>query len=363
MKEAQGLLDSETILLEYFLGKDRSFLWLVTSSSHRRVRVSPSCNDRKERPEILCLALAEQSSPEERQAELLARDLSKLLLGPVAERLETKRLLLISHGALHYIPFSALPAPLVAFSRETEDRLYLIEKHEILYAPSASVLHAIRVETSYRNPPAGLLAVLADPVFSEEGAYPKLPHSRSEAEEIAALAPPGEKTLLALGHDASRKLAVSGELGEYKYVHFATHGENHPERPEDSNVVLSQEDPQGRPLQGELRLRDIKNLDLPVELVVLSACKTAIGSEIQGEGFVALPQGFMQAGAARVVVSLWNVRDDSTAALMKRLYEALLEKGQAPSAALRTAQLWMLRETEWRSPYYWAGFELQGEWR
>ena len=363
LKGAQELLDSNTILLEYFLGKKRSFLWLVTPSSIEVFEL-PRRKVLEEKARKLHDLLSErQSRREERQAELLARNLSSTLLGPVANHLGTKRILLVPHGALHYVPFSVLPEPsqLTALAGGADSSSYLIEGHQIVYEPSASVLQALRSEVSYRTPPSGLLAILANPVFSSE--YAQLPHSRTEAEEILALVPEGEKTLAALGNDANRELALSGELGNFKYIHFASHGENHPEQPELSGIVLSQFDSQGRPLQGELRLQDIKNLQLPVELVVLSACKTAIGSEIQGEGFVALPQGFMQAGAARVVVSLWNVKDESTAELMKHFYQALLAEGQSPSEALRTAQLWMLRDKKWHEPYYWAGFEIQGEWR
>jgi CHAT domain-containing protein len=190
-----------------------------------------------------------------------------------------------------------------------------------------------------------------------------LKYSREEAEAILALVPQGEKVLRAFRRDANRDLALSGELGKYRYLHFATHGNNRPEQPALSGIVLSQLDRQGRRRVGDLRLQDIKRLDLRAELVVLSACKTAIGAEIQGEGFVALPQGFMQAGAARVVVSLWDVKDESTAHLMGRFYKALLVEKQSPSQALRTAQLWMLHETKWKSPHFWAPFEIQGEWR
>lgn len=365
LREAQELLDSNTILLEYFLGRRRSFLWLVTSSSIDVFQLSRHEDDIKEKALKLHDLLEEkQSSSKERQAERLAQELSDILLGPVASQLGTKRILLVPHGALHYVPFSALPEPaqLASLSGEAGSRSYLIERHTIVYEPSASILRAIRSEVSNRQPPDGFLAMLADPVFSSEE-YPRLRYSRTEAEEILALVPPGEKTLEALGTDADLELALSGELGNYRYIHIAAHGVNNPDWPELSGIVLSEKDSQGRPRLGELRLQDIKNLHLPADLVVLSACKTAIGSEIHGEGFVALPQAFMQAGAARVVVSLWNVKDESTAVLMKHFYEALLAEGQPPSEALRTAQLRMLRDERWSAPYYWASFQIQGEWR
>ena len=365
LQEAQELLDPNTILLEYWLGGNRSLLWLVTPSSVEVFELPKRKTIEQKSLRLHELLSASQSASQEKQAELLARDLSKVLLGPVASHLGAKRILLVLDGALHYVPFALLPDPsqLGAVGAGKRWRSPLIARHQIVYEPSASVLRALRIERSYRKPPAGLLAVLANPTFLKEEEYSPLPYSEKEAEEILALVPEGDASLMAVGHEANRELVMSGELGNYKYIHFATHGQNHPERPALSGIVLSQLDAEGRPLQGEVRLQDIKDLDLPAELVVLSGCKTALGREMHGEGFVALPQGFMYAGAARVVVSLWNVNDQSTSKLMTRFYQALLVEGQSPPQALRTAQLWMFNHTKWRSPYYWAGFEIQGEWR
>ena len=127
--------------------------------------------------------------------------------------------------------------------------------------------------------------------------------------------------------------------------------------------VLSLVDEQGKPQDGFLRTHDIYNLKLPAELVVLSACETGLGKEVKGEGLEGLTRGFMYAGARRVVVSLWNVNDKATAGLMQQLYVGMLKNKKTPAAALRDAQIRMLRVNQWQSPYYWAGFVLQGEWR
>ena len=110
-------------------------------------------------------------------------------------------------------------------------------------------------------------------------------------------------------------------------------------------------------------MHEIYNLDLPCELVVLSACQTALGKEIKGEGFVGLTRGFMYAGAARVVASLWKVDDAATAELMKSFYQSMFDDKLSPAAALRAAQINLWKQSAWRSPYYWAAFTLQGEWR
>jgi CHAT domain-containing protein len=120
---------------------------------------------------------------------------------------------------------------------------------------------------------------------------------------------------------------------------------------------------QGEPQDGFLRFYDIYNLKLNADLVVLSACQTALGKEVQGEGLIGLTRGFMYAGAPRVVASLWRVDDRATAELMKRFYQGMLKEGLRPAAALRAAQVSMLKEKGWSAPNYWAAFTLQGEWR
>ena len=112
-----------------------------------------------------------------------------------------------------------------------------------------------------------------------------------------------------------------------------------------------------------MRLHDIYNLNLPADLVVLSACNTGLGKEVRGEGLIGIVRGFMYAGAARVVASLWKVDDEATAELMKRFYRYMLEDDMPAAAALRAAQVELRHHNQWHSPYFWAGFVLQGEWR
>ena len=281
----------------------------------------------------------------------------------------------------------------------------LIVNHEIISLPSASTLAILRREMGGRKPAPKLLAVIADPVFtrnderfksktikiedrttpetessantriiehlseSEVAAVspgrltiPRLPFTRQEAERILATAPAGAN-LKALDFRANRATATGAELGRYRYLHFATHGLLDSERPGLSALVLTLVDERGAPQDGFLRAHEIYNLNLPAELVVLSACQTGLGKEIKGEGLVGLTRGFMYAGAARVVVSLWNVNDKATSELMAKFYQKMLKDGQRPAAALRSAQVEMWRQRQWQSPYYWAAFTLQGEWR
>jgi len=158
-------------------------------------------------------------------------------------------------------------------------------------------------------------------------------------------------------------MAKGAELGGYQIVHFATHGLFDSEHPELSAIVLSLVDEEGKQQNGFLRLNDIYGLKLPVELVVLSACNTALGRDVKGEGLVGITRGFIYAGAARVVASLWKVDDDATAEMMHLFYRKMLQENERPAAALRGAQIEMWKRNQWRAPYYWAAFVFQGEWR
>jgi CHAT domain-containing protein len=197
--------------------------------------------------------------------------------------------------------------------------------------------------------------------FHRDG-FGRLVFSDEEADFITGFAP-RNSTLKAKGFEANRQLVASGELGRYRIVHFATHGLINSEYPELSGLVLSLMDENGKPQDGFLRMHEIFNLEMPADLVVLSACQTALGKEIKGEGLVGLTRGFMYAGAERVTASLWQVDDQATAQLMQYFYRGMLKDGLRPAAALRAAQIEMSGSSRWSSPYYWAGFVIQGEWK
>jgi CHAT domain-containing protein len=326
--------------------------------------------------------------------------LSRLVLGPVAAQLGKKRLVIVADGMLHYIPFAMLPDPTT--TADSAQQQPLIIEHEIVNLPSASTLAVIRQEVAGRELAPKAVVALADPVFSKNderikrsrntqassssskvenprelelieaaeglnlpsgGLYiPRLRDSRKEAQEIVAMVP-AAKRRLALDFEASRKLATSIDLRQYRYIHFSTHGWLNSLHPELSGIVFSLVNQRGEPQDGFLRAHETFNLKLPAELVVLSACQTGIGKEVKGEGLVSLTRGFMYAGAPRVVVSLWSVSEMGTTELMVRFYSGMLKNGLRPAAALRLAQLSLMKEKRWESPFYWAPFILQGEWR
>jgi CHAT domain-containing protein len=185
--------------------------------------------------------------------------------------------------------------------------------------------------------------------------------SRREAELISKRIPE-RMTFKAVDFNADRALATSEALSHYQIVHFATHSLLNNQHPELSGIVLSLVDKEGRPQDGFLRLNEIYNLQLDADLVVLSACQTALGKEIKSEGIIGLTRGFMYAGVPRVVASVWKVDDSATAELMRLFYEKMITDGMRPSSALRAAQISLMREKQWRPAYYWAGFLLQGDW-
>jgi CHAT domain-containing protein len=300
--------------------------------------------------------------------------------------------------------------------------LPLITEHEITSLPSASVLALQRRELANRKPARLAVAVIADPVFDNqdervarsigngnqhrkgvartksdivpqpkqtipgapatsvstdehaalasalrdvgfdaEGKLRRLSFSLQEAKAILRAAP-ATQSFSAFDFRASRATAVSAELSQYRIIHFATHGVMDLQHPELSGIVLSMIDEKGQPVNGYLRLNEIYNLNLPAELVVLSACQTGVGKQVKGEGLIALTRGFMYAGAKSVVASLWKVDDSATSALMAEFYRQMFTNQLKPAAALRAAQREIAKQKRWQSPYFWAGFFLQGDW-
>jgi len=406
----QQLLDPDTVLLEYSLGERRSYVFVVTSESFavfslpKRVVIETTARD-------LYVLLTNRDSTGNGETAAgysqLASKLSQMVLGPVAPLIGRKRLVIVGDGALQYIPFAALPIPGTQAARieplMPQVPRPLVVEHEIVNLPSASVLAELRRQARNRPEPRQAVAVLADPVFdpkdrrvtdgmntakiarasSQDAPLPadkltrsasemgfgasgqinldRIEYTRQEANSILAMAPRGS-TLEALDFQASRTLAMSPALADYRVIHFATHGILNSRHPELSGLVFSLVDQHGQPQNGFLDLEDIYGLSLPVDLVALSGCETGLGKEIRGEGLIGLTRGFMYSGSTRVLASLWNVSDEATAELMAAFYKAIEQEKQRPAAALRAAQLEIRQQDVWQSPYYWAAFEIQGEW-
>ncbi|MEG3890075.1 CHAT domain-containing protein [Microcoleus sp. Z1_A1] len=386
------ILDENTILLQYSLGSYRSYLWVVTSTGLTSYELPKQVDIETAAKDFLEAITSPIQRNIPQQVAQASANLGRVILQPAAAQLGNKRLLIVPDGVLHYTPFQALTLDKTAGQNTN---VPLIVEHEIITLPSASSLAILRQNYGDRKPPSRNLAILADPVFSPEDERIKgkitqattekleannlglnqslrasnrqwpperLAFTRQEAQTISSLFPSASSSQK-IDFDASRTTATDGSLANYQIVHFATHGLANSQNPELSGIVMSMVDDKGNLVNGFLRLTDIFNLKLAANLVVLSACQSGMGQNVRGEGMVGLTRGFMYAGAQRVAVSLWNVDDEGTSVLMQKFYQKMVQQKLAPAAALRAAQIEMMQEEKWKSPYYWAAFTLQGEWK
>jgi CHAT domain-containing protein/Tfp pilus assembly protein PilF len=386
LKDIQAqILDENSILLEYFLGAENSYLFAVNKNSLEIFELPKrEIIEKSARQAVEKIKLANSTEKPD------LADLSRILLAPVAEKIQNKRLLIVASGVLQYVPFAALQSQ----DSKAKNR-FLIETNEIVNLPSASVLALLRQNKTRSESPKNLMAILADPVFTNDDSrlklvakqkstpndsstavmrevkilspqlrsdFGRLRFSRLEADAILDLAK-SKQNFAAMDFAANLKAANSAELQNSRIIHLATHGVIKSDFPELSGVVFSLIDEDGNPQDGFLRLHDIYNLRLNADLVVLSACETALGKEIKGEGIVGLTRGFMYSGAPTVIASLWKVEDRATADLMRLFYEKMFKENLSPSESLRQAQISMIKEKGNSQPFYWAGFNLQGDWQ
>lgn len=397
-KEIQG---DDVALLEYALSPQTSYLWLVEngqiaayhlpgeeriSDLARRYRVALTA--RQPLPGEIVAHYAMRVAHADQELDHLSADLSEILLRPVAGSLAGKRLIIVPDGLLRYIPFAALQLPV-----KTGDRLNQIlgQRFEVVTLPSASTLESLRAASAKRAAPTRLAAVFADPVFAADdprvqkrgrnnatpvqiptlsaalrdvpvnaSRIPRLGGSGAEADAIAQAL--SGQVDIATGFGANREAVLSGDLSQYRYIHFATHGLLDSRRPELSGLILSLVDANGKPEDGYLRVRDIYGLKLNADLVVLSSCSSALGKDVESEGIIGLTRAFLFAGSKRIISSLWKVNDEATKELMKNFYSKL-HTGVSPAAALQSAQSTLANDPYYKSPYYWAAFILQGEYK
>lgn len=417
----QSVLDERTILLEYALQSDNSYLWVVSKSgasllrlparpsieklaTDLRAQLIPSRLQRR----IVGIDLVEAdrgvgiatSAPEDAAAFVAAANaLYKVVLEPAGAALADKRLLIVADGALNYIPFEALLKS--AEQGDFSSLSYLVKTNEIIYSPSASVVAAIKQQ---RTKSAGRsMLIIADPVFNSNDArarksapsttdaevrglgiqsalvdvagssvtppakmeglpLARLAGTRLEADQISKLAQTsGGAADLWLDLDANEDNLAARDISKYRIIHVATHGLLNAERPQFTGVVLSLVG--NKTHDGFLRTDEVFNLRLGGPLVMLSACETGLGKEKRGEGVMGLTRAFMYAGAPTVGVSLWSVADKSTAELMTDFYRRLLSANDSSaSSALRAAQLAMISGKKYSAPFYWAPFVLVGDW-
>lgn len=381
LEEVQRLLDARTALLEYFVGKHGSFLFVVTRQG-LYLHPVPSGSG----AELTALVAGVNRVLDQDSllhGERFAEDSFKLyqeLLQPAAAELAGKTHLLVApDGPLYQLSFEALLTRSVPGSTRPRDLPYLIRDRAVSYVPSVGVL--AQLLRRHRPAPEGAVPALfvgfGDPqpapppagvaARGERGAQRDLPvplpASGDEVRTIAGLFPPGRSATF-LGADASVENVRSAQVAAARFLHFASHARLDDEHPERSGLLLAATGPRR---DGLLRVRDVFDLELTADLVVLSACRSGLGKEVPGEGVLGLSRAFLYAGAAGVVVSLWQVDDEATAELMIRFYRHLQPPAFAgdPAEALRQAKLELLRGApgpglNYSRPYYWAPFILSG---
>jgi CHAT domain-containing protein/tetratricopeptide (TPR) repeat protein len=436
LEDVRQLLGEDTALLEYSLGEERSYLFAVT-----RERVSVARLPGREEVGRLVVNFRQQLIPTSLRRSITdlvaaavdpqrglkvaakaeatpasvkayadaAHALYKAVVEPAAPVYKRSRLLVVADGALNYVPFHALVTEAPAGGSDFSTLAYLLKQNETVFAPSASVVAAIRQQRAAApvSTNAGGMLVVADPVFDAadtrsgvqqagadarrapgfesavgdvaEGlkvaslqgaagakrvALVRLAGTQDEAEQIKGLAQrAGRRADVLLGLDANESALGARDLRGYRVLHFATHGLLNAERPQFTGVVLSLVGNRGG-ADGFLRTDEVFNLKLGSPLVMLSACETGLGREQRGEGVMGLARAFMYAGAPTVGVTLWSVADKPTAELMTNFYQSLLNTQPAtPSAAMHAARLSLLSRKETSAPYFWAPFVLVGDWK
>jgi len=385
--QAEIVKDDQTLLLEYSIGATKSYVWAVTRDKITTYQLPGEATITEAARKVASLLALPPMSVNGDDLTQATQELSRIILSPVAAELNKRVVIVVADGALNYIPFQVLQMP-----SENEP---LVAKYEIVNAPSASILGDLRDERARRSTPANLLAAFGDPVFYSSSAKPdgeltaaltrSIPWRSTlrdidlnrdsfdpsvitplfyAARELTNLRDMAGGQSLVLGQfAATRERLLNTDFSQYAILHLATHGFLDPKRPEYSGLLLSTVDNQGKQIDGFVGLQDIYQLRAPVLMVVLSACQTALGKDVRGEGLVGMTRGFMHAGASSVVASLWNVDDGATAELMKRFYSNLLQHGMSSAEALRAAQNSIRKEPEWASPYYWGAFTIQGEYQ
>ncbi len=371
----ERLLDNKTAILEYFLGEKASLLFLITKKDFSILSLPPRAEIEKSIGGYL--ELLSNPPRKEWKGLLAANRLARDLLSSIPERLpgSIDRLVFIPDGKLSYLPFETLPLPP---GDRSPGAACLISKYAVSYAPSCSSLMFLKARKKKGPYLKGLLAVgnpaypspfslnrkskisvanIMREIYEDQGhGFLSLGQSEREIKEIARFFSASNRTLY-LKREASEEMIKRTSLEGYQIIHFACHGFFDDKIPLRSALVLSFGDGSGG--EGFLQVREVANLRLAAELVVLSACETGRGPVDRREGILGLTRAFFFSGARSVVSSLWEIGDQATAEFMRRFYYHLSrEKDKAQ--ALRLAKLSLL-QTRYSAPFYWAAFILNGD--
>ncbi len=364
----QSLLTEDELALVFLVGEKHSWLWLLARDRLDVKKLPPGDELEFEVNEAIKLIgprSQRQSlhTSRKRQKEALAKIAARIFGGHFSTLARYRHILVIPDGPLANLPLSTLVYP--------QSQNWFVESHNIYYAPSLSVLAKLRTQPQKPRQQQGTKAlVVTDPDYANTvdprlkvSGLPRLWYSQREAETLDALLP--DSTIINQRR-ATKKHILGHPLAQYSVLHFAAHGYSHPSDAKLSSLYLStgETDTEG---EAYISAAEIADLTLRADLVTLSACDTALGKYIAGDGILGLSRAFFHAGSARVLASLWPVNDRATAELMRRFYQAMFgETRLGPAAALTRAKLDMATSPDWQDPYHWAGFILQGEgndWR
>lgn len=406
-----GLLDEHTALAEFLLGEKRSLVWVVTKNG-LTTAVLPRRSEIEDQVTAYRKLLTQRASALTMNQSLedvhhLGAKLYSSLIQPIEPAIASHRsLIIVPDGVLSYLPFEALVTGSPRGASSAASPSYLVEKFAVLYGPSASALLTVQTMNRKSSTPQNMLLAFGDPIltstpsappaassraasrsasdsehpssakassaasvasaasladdYTERGfSFTPLPYTRDEVLVISKLFPASQREVY-LGADAREETVKSAKLDDFRYIHFASHGFIDEAKPGRSGIVLSR-DPKSSE-DGVLQMGEIMRLKMNADLVTLSACSTGLGKLVNGEGMLGLTRAFFYSGARNLTVSLWNVNDSATAALMKTYYQNLT-RGQPMSVALQHAKLSLLRASNpaWRQPYFWAPFILVGE--
>jgi CHAT domain-containing protein/tetratricopeptide (TPR) repeat protein len=365
-----ALLPENVVVAEYLIGRTQSWLFEARKG---QVKVHAIATGSEIEKLARRLYLAWRTSAKAQKDRLDAgRTLAQVLFGLLGALRADESLYLIPDGPLHLVPMTVLAQQALPSMRLGSVRIF---------TAVAVILDRGEIEGSGVD---RMLAVIADPIYSADDSrirgtakstpgpsevmltrgarglaqLRRLPSTAVEAKAIVSLVSDSGATLTLLGADASRGSIAGASLDRYRIVHFATHAFADSQDPALAMLALSRFDGNGRPMDGALRSFDIAQLHLNADLVVLSACDTALGREIAGEGPLGLAHAFLRDGAKSVVATLWQVPDTSTALLMQEFYRQMLIEGRPAAAALELARQHIREQPRWSDPYFWAGFQL-----
>lgn len=359
LAEVQRELEPDTLLLVFHLGPKTSFGWAIGPNHLRGAALGPS-QPIRELAHALYGQLAGSAPFGSRALDNWSALLAQKLYDPFAAELENARqVVVVAPSELQQVPFAALPYP-------ADSGQPLLLSRALAVLPSAAILPELRRSTARRSHAPRLLAVVDDPVYDNDprlppgdrrdGSFRRLPDTALEGQALVDLASVVGASRIT-GFEANRERLLSGGLAGFRILHFATHARTD-EAPR--GLVLSRYDPAGRPIHEIVGFSELASLRLDADLVMTSACSTALGEDIAGEGVLGLSQGFLAAGIPRLVLTLWNVRGEPTRDLVDHFYRRLLA-GIPPAEALRQAQSALSREG--RDVRDWGAFELHGDWR